>query len=157
MRDTSRALMRTHGGGLRLPNAYHLNNVLHSGRFAPMIAITAHEVTPAVAALFDLTQPTMPRAFNVLQGTVRGQILVNDLSQPTWAVVRDTIYGTLYFGGQSNAPLLAMVVEHFRQLGDIGIGCWRDDTLNDLLPPYPDYDGLTLYFTNRLPMLRFNH
>ncbi len=63
-----------------------------------MIAITAHEVTLAVAALFDPTQPTMPRAFNVLQGTVRGQILVNDLSQPTWAVVRDTIYGTLYFG-----------------------------------------------------------
>lgn len=116
-----------------------------------MIAITAHEVTADIAALFDFTKPTMPRAFNVLEGAVRGQILVNDLAQPTWAVVREVTFGTLYLGGHLSAPLLATLVEHFRQLGDVGIGCWRDDALNNMLPPNPDYDGLTLSFTERSP------
>lgn len=114
-----------------------------------MIEITAHEVTPAVLALFDLTQPTMPRAFNVLEGTTRGQILVDDPAQLTWAVVRDMMFGTLYLGGDINAPLLATLVAHFRQFGDVGIGCWPNDVLNDMLPPHPPYDGSTLYFPNR--------
>jgi RimJ/RimL family protein N-acetyltransferase len=42
-------------------------------------------------------------------------------------------------------------VEHFRTQGQAGIGCWRDDHLNDLLPPDPDYDGATLMFTDRAP------
>ena len=114
-----------------------------------MIALTAHEVTPAIAALFDPTQPTMPRAFTVLEGTVRGRILVDDLAQPTWSVVRDETYGTLYFGGEIHAALLLTLVEHFRQLGDVGIGCWPDDSLARMLPPNPAYDGRTLYFTQR--------
>lgn len=114
-----------------------------------MISITAHKVTPAIVALFDLAQPTMPRALNVLEGTTRGQILVDDLAQPGWAAVREAVYGTLYVGGQTNAPLLAALVERFRQHGDVGIGCWPDAPLHDMLPPNPDYDGRTLYFTER--------
>ncbi len=114
-----------------------------------MITLTAHEVTPAMAALFDLSQPTMPRAFNVLEGTTRGQIVVDDLAQPTWAVVHESTYGTLYLGGEINAPLLVTLVAHFRPLGDVGIGCWRDDAPNRVLPPQPHYDSSTLYFTDR--------
>ncbi len=114
-----------------------------------MITIAAHEVTPAMASLFDLSKPTMPRAIKVLQGTIRGQIVVDDPAHPTWAVVRDVTYGTLYLGGEFDAPLLARLVAHFRQLGDVGIGCWPDDALNDVLPPQPDYDGSTLYFPDR--------
>lgn len=114
-----------------------------------MIAITAHEVTPAILALFDLTQPTMPRAMNVLEGTVRGQILVDDPAQPLGAAVREAVFGTLYVGGQINAPLLAALVEHFRQHGDVGLSCWPDAPMSDMLPPRPDYDGRTLYFTQR--------
>lgn len=114
-----------------------------------MITITAYAVTPAILAFFDLTQPAMPRAFNILQGTIRGQILVDDPAQPTWAVVRDEIYGTLYLGGQFNATLLTTLVAYFRQFGAVGIGCWPNDALNDMLPPQPDYDGTTLYFTDR--------
>lgn len=116
-----------------------------------MITITNREVRPEVMALFDLNKPTMPRAFNVLEGVNHGQILVDDPTQPTWAVVRDAIYGTLYFGGQMGAPLLASIVEHFRESGEVGIGCWLDDPLNEMLAPSPDYDGRTLYFTERSP------
>lgn len=116
-----------------------------------MIAITPYEVTPALAALFDLTQPTMPRAFNVLKGIVRGQTVVDDLAHPTWAVVQDATFGTLYCGGQLNAPTLAAIVEYFRQFSDVGIGCWPESDVNSMLPPNPDYDGRTLYFTHRSP------
>jgi RimJ/RimL family protein N-acetyltransferase len=99
--------------------------------------------------LFDCTKPTMPRAFNVLEGTVRGQILVDHITQPTWALVRNPIYGTLYLGGQYTPSLITSFVEHFRKQGDVGIGSWRDDSLNTMVPPNPDYDGTTIYFTNR--------
>lgn len=114
-----------------------------------MLAITAQQVTPNILALFDLTKPTMPRAFNVLEGSIRGQILVDDLAQPRWAVVREATYGTLYFGGQLNAALVTTLVDHFRHIGDVGIGCWPDAALNAMLPPNPEYGGRTLYFTDR--------
>jgi GNAT superfamily N-acetyltransferase len=39
--------------------------------------------------------------------------------------------------------------DHFFQFGSIGVGCWQDDALNQILPANPDYDGFTLYFTER--------
>ena len=116
-----------------------------------MISIAAHQVTPDISALFDFTKPTVPRAFNVLEGIIRGQIYTDDPIYPTWAVVREAIYGTLYTGGQINDSLLASLVQHFRRISDVGIGCWLNDRLNDMLPPNPDYDGRTLYFTDYLP------
>ena len=113
-------------------------------------SISASQVTPEILALFDFTRPTMPRAFNVLEGVNRGQILVDDLTHPEWAVVRDGTYGTLYLGGRVNAGLLSAVVLQFREIGEVGIGCWLDDPLNELIPPQPDYDGRTLYFVERL-------
>lgn len=114
-----------------------------------MISITYEQLIPTILSLFDFTKPTMPRAFNVLEGLNRGQILVNDLAHPTWAVVRDVIYGTLYFGGQVHADLVATLVPFFRELGEVGIACWLDDPLNEIIPVAPEYDGLSLYFPER--------
>jgi RimJ/RimL family protein N-acetyltransferase len=114
-----------------------------------MITITHQQVTPEILALFDLTKPTMPRAFSVLENVTRGQILVDDPTQPTWSVVREATYGTLYFGGQIHATLVASIVQHFRQSSEVGIGCWLDDPFNEILPAEYDYDGRTLYFTER--------
>lgn len=114
-----------------------------------MRAISSDELTPAITALFDPTKPTMLRALNVLEGMVHGQILVDDPMHPRWAIVRDTIYGTLYLGGQFTADLLATLVHHFRAEGGVGISCWPDDPINHMLPPNPDYDGATLYLTDR--------
>ena len=113
--------------------------------------ITPQQVTPEMLALFDINRPTMPRAFSVLDGITRGDILVDDSAPPTWAVVRDALFGTLYIGGQVDAALLNSIVERFRQSGQVGIASWLDDPLNEILPSDPDYDGRTLYFTKRLP------
>jgi GNAT superfamily N-acetyltransferase len=117
-----------------------------------MISIDAGQVSPEIIGLFDLVKPTMPRALLVLEGLNRGQILVDDLAHPTSAVVRDGMYGTLYFGGQAGAPLVASLVQHFRGIGEVGIGCWLDDPMNDFIPVGPHYDGRTLYFTERSSM-----
>ena len=114
-----------------------------------MITLAQAQVTPELLSLFDITKPTMPRAFNVLEGLNRGDILVDQSAHPRWAVVRESTYGTLYFAGQVDATLVHMLVEHFRTLGEVGIGCWLDDPLNHMLPANPDYDGRTLYFTER--------
>ena len=111
--------------------------------------ITHEHVTPELLALFDITKPTMPRAFSVLEGVNRGQILVDDPRDPTSAVVRDGMYGTLYFGGHMSAPLLAALVQYFRGVGEVGIGCWLGDPLNEMIPSDFDYDGRTYYFTQR--------
>lgn len=114
-----------------------------------MLSITYQEVTPEILNLFDLDNPTMPRAFNVLEGIITGQIMVDSLTQPNWAVVREGIYGTLYFGGQITSSVIPSIFGHFFQFGGIGVGCWLDNPLNQILPASPDYDGFTLYFTER--------
>jgi RimJ/RimL family protein N-acetyltransferase len=114
-----------------------------------MLSISADQVTFIISSLFDLTKPTMPRAFNVLEGLNRGLILVDNLTLPTRAVVREATYGTLYFGGQVDSLLVQEIVHHFRQFGEVGIGCWLDDQLNNRIPADPEYDGRTLYFTER--------
>ena len=116
-----------------------------------MIQINHMKVNQNIKTLFDITNPTMPRAFNVLEGIMRGQIIVDDQPNPTWACVRDGIYGTLYFGGQITASLAASLVDRFRQIGEVGIGCWLDDELNAMIPSNHDYDGRTLYYTECIP------
>lgn len=116
-----------------------------------MVSLNADQITTEIIRLFDPDKPTMPRAFNVLEGLNRGQILADDPVHPTWAVVRDVIYGTLYFGGQVNDSLVAVLVERFRHVGEVGIGCWLNDPLIEMIPPDHEYDGRTLYFTERSP------
>ena len=116
-----------------------------------LTAITFEQVTPEILALFEINKPTMPRAFNVLEGLNRGQILVDDLTKPPSAVVRDGLYGTLYFGGSVGKPQITSLVQHFRQHGEAGIGCWLDDPLNEMIPDDFDYDGRTYFFTKRSP------
>jgi RimJ/RimL family protein N-acetyltransferase len=114
-----------------------------------MLEITQQDVTPEILNLFDLSKPTMPRAFSVLEGITKGQIVVDNPIQPSWAAVREVVYGTLYFGGPITSSLLTSLCNHFLQYGGIGIGCWLDDPLNRMLPANPDYDGFTLYFPER--------
>ncbi|MBK9927095.1 MAG: hypothetical protein IPP66_17640 [Anaerolineales bacterium] len=89
-----------------------------------MLSITQQEVTPEILNLFDLNNPTMPRAFNVLEGIITGQILVDNLTQPSWAVVREGIYGTLYFGGQITSSVIPSIFGHFFNLAVsvLGVG-----------------------------------
>src|SRR5262245_43945049 len=115
-----------------------------------MIHISPAQVTPALHALFDPDMPTMPRACAVLDGHITGQIMTDDPDRPTWGAVRSRTFGTLYLGGTFSVPLLQQLVDDLRRTGDVLVGCWPGDPLLALLPPQADYEGWTLYFTNRL-------
>lgn len=125
------------------------SGIIHSETALAMRTIAPHQLTPEILALFDASKPTMLRAFNVLEGTTHGQILLDERVQPSWAIVRNTIYGTLYLGGEFTPSLLAVALDYFRAQGDVGLSCWRDDPINYMLPPNPDYDGTTLSFSDR--------
>jgi hypothetical protein len=112
-----------------------------------MLYLTASEATPALRALLDPDMPTMLRAFGVLDGHISGQIITDDRVRPAWVAVREATFGTLYLGGAFDRPLVQQLIDGLRATGDVAIGRWPDDALLQLLPPQPDYDGRTLYFT----------
>jgi RimJ/RimL family protein N-acetyltransferase len=116
-----------------------------------MISLSPEAVTPALVALFDPHHPTIGRAFTVLAGVSQGQILADDPVCPRWAAVCEASYGTLYLGGQVDEALVVELLEHLRQSGDVGIGCWPDDPLATVRLAEPQYDGQTLFFPIRSP------
>jgi RimJ/RimL family protein N-acetyltransferase len=115
-----------------------------------IIRIAAHQVSTPLRALFDVDQPVAIRCFAVLDGSIRGQIWTDDLTQPTWSAVQEAAFGTLFLGGRPNASLVHELVEELRQERSVALALWPDHPYNQLLPPSPDFDGWELGFTDRL-------
>lgn len=114
-----------------------------------MISLQPDQVTPALQALFDPGLPAGLRCFSVLAGTTQGQILTDQLSQPTWGAVWEANDGTLYLGGQIEAATLSALFTHLQSVGDVLVGYWEGDPVADRLPPAPDYVGTVLEFMDR--------
>lgn len=114
-----------------------------------LVSIQPDSASPAVRALFDADMPAGARCFATLDGIHKGTILTDDPDNPTWAVVKDAAYGTVYFGGALKASAIYDLIMEFRPESDVLIGVWRDDPLLKKLPPSPDYDGWTVDFTDR--------
>jgi GNAT acetyltransferase len=112
--------------------------------------IPAHQVSPSLRGLFDVSQPLAIRCFAVLDGAICGQIWTDDLTQPTWGAVQEAAFGTLFLGGQPEASLVHQLVAELRPEQDVALALWPDHPYNQLLPPAPDFDGWELEFTDRL-------
>ena len=65
-----------------------------------MLRLNPLQITPAISSLFDGTWFTMPRAFNVLEGSTCGQILTDDLNHPTWAAIRENAFADYILNGE---------------------------------------------------------
>jgi GNAT superfamily N-acetyltransferase len=114
-----------------------------------MIRTSPHQVTPQLRSLFDPGAPASLRCFAVLDGNAAGQIWADALSSPTWGIVREAAFGSLYFGGAPDAHTIGHVIADLAENGDVLIGLWRGDERWETLPPDPDYVGATLEFTGR--------
>ncbi len=114
-----------------------------------MLQIPAEQVRPQLRALFDPGLPASLRCLAVLDGHAAGKILTDDPARPTWGGVQEACFRSIYLGGALEAPILHQLVSELRQDGDVLIGLWPDDERLDLLPPSPDYEGVTLEFTDR--------
>lgn len=114
-----------------------------------IINVSPEEASPALRALFDVDQPLAIRCFAVLDGNICGPIWTDDPVRPTWGIVQESAYDTLFLGGQPDAGLVHELIADLRQGAGAEIGLWPDHPYNQLLPPDPDVDSWELEFTDR--------
>lgn len=108
-----------------------------------------NQATPALRDLFSPADPASLRCFAVLDGHAAGRIITDQPDQPTWGVVQEGAFGSLYLGGDIQPSMLHQLITSLRQDGEVLIGLWLDDPRWSRLPSAPDYSGYTLEFTHR--------
>ncbi len=116
----------------------------------PFLRLTPLQVTPRLQALFSRTDPASVRCFAVLGGRAAGKVFTDDPVNPTWAVLQEATFGSLYIAGDVQPVLLDQLVADLRQDGDVLVGLRPDDPRWKLLPPTPDYSGYVREFTDRI-------
>ena len=116
-----------------------------------MIEVPAGLETRALIELFGADEPAGWRLRAVLDGVMRGVIYTDDPDRPSYAVLRELAYGTLYVGGRPNAAALTGLVDELKTQGEVLYGHWPDDRrIRDLLPA-PEYEGTIYDYTDRDP------
>jgi len=120
------------------------------GREARMIQVPPSQVTPQLRELFGPNVPASLRCFSVLDSHSEGQVWVDTLPSPSWGIVREAAFGSLYFGGAPDAAIISDMIASLKNQGDVLIGLWPEDDLLQMLPPNPEYVGSVLEFGNHL-------
>ncbi len=88
-----------------------------------MIPITPAQVTPTIRSLFQTNEMGATRCFTVLEGSaLNGKILVDNLADPRWGLVQETVDNSLFLGGNIDAVAFTKAFAELRQEGDILIG-----------------------------------
>ena len=116
-----------------------------------MIEIQTDQVTSYLTSLFDGLMPQAQRCFAVLQGSLLGKILIDDLAAPVWAAVWEQADGTLYLGGHMTAQIVDEVINVLRREAEVLVGLWVDDPRWAWLPPRANYVGFAIDFVDRAP------
>ena len=113
-----------------------------------MIQISPEQVTPELKALFRADDPASLRCFAVLDGNADGWVWADSLACPTWGIVQEAGFRSIYLGGLPDAQTVAIIAE-LNQAGEVLIGLPHGDRRFEMLPSNPDYVGSTLEFTDR--------
>src|SRR5262245_12960212 len=114
-----------------------------------MIQLTSTQVSSQLSSLFDPDMPASVRCFAVLEGQLGGRIWTDDLANPTWGLVQEIAFGTIYLGGRFAPSLLSQLMTQLRQDSDVLFGFWPGDQYLPLLPSQPEYEGTVLEFLDR--------
>ena len=114
-----------------------------------MLPVSPRQVTPKLKALFKADDPASLRCFAVLDGRAAGWLWTDDLAHPTWCIVQEVGFRSVYLGGLHDAHTLGCIVAQLRRAGEVLIGLPSGDERLHMLPPNPDYVGTTLEFTDR--------
>jgi RimJ/RimL family protein N-acetyltransferase len=113
--------------------------------------ISPQQVTTEFRSLFDPGDPASLRCFAVLDGEACGGIYTDCPRHPSWGVVQESAFGSLYLGGSQHYPSLRRLLLRIRRDGDVLVGMWPNDLRWQLMPRSPDFTGSTLDFSNRKP------
>jgi hypothetical protein len=115
----------------------------------PMIQVSPEQVTSELKALFREDDPASLRCFAVLDGNADGLVWVDSLARPTWGIVQEAGFRSIYLGGLPDTQTLTRIIVELGQTGEVLIGLPNGDRRFEMLPPDCDYIGSTLEFTNR--------
>jgi hypothetical protein len=84
------------------------------------------------------------------KATCRDVSFTDDPNQPTWAVLQETVYRTIYPAGLVTHSVLERLIPDLRRDGEVLVGFWPDDPrITDFLSFQPEYDGRVLDFFDR--------
>jgi GNAT superfamily N-acetyltransferase len=102
---------------------------------------------------FDLDDPAAFRLKYALRGGFPARVFTDDTDQPTWAVLQEMAFGTLYLAGTFTLGQLGpLVADCLKSSAEVLFGYWdwQGDALKSLFPP-PQYEGEVLDFSDRDP------
>jgi GNAT superfamily N-acetyltransferase len=120
------------------------------GRKKTLIEVSPSQVTPRIRKLFHPDAPAGLRCFAVLDRQSRGQIWVDDPSSPKSGIVREAVFGSLYFGGELDAKTIHDTISGLKDRGDVLIGLWPEDDLWKKVPADPNYVGSVFEYNRRI-------
>ena len=123
----------------------------------PFLQLSPDQVTPELRAIFTPAEPASVRCFAVLDGHAAGRIFTDHPESPTWAVLQEAVFGSLYLVGMLSQSILRQLVSKLRTEGDVLVGLWQQDPRWSFLPPDPEYAGYTLEYFDRNPDRDSNH
>jgi RimJ/RimL family protein N-acetyltransferase len=107
------------------------------------------QVTSELRTLFDPADPASLRCLAVLDGHAAGRIFTDHPDTPTWGVVQEAAFGSIYLAGDLQPNLLHQLITFLRAEGDVLVGLLQEDSRWSLMPPAPEYSGYTLEYTDR--------
>jgi GNAT superfamily N-acetyltransferase len=119
---------------------------------APWSPDLAHLIAP----LFSSDCPIPIRLWAVLEGTITGRIVVDQVPQPTLALVQEVTEGTTYLGGTPTRQTLTAAITLLRTTHKVIVCLWPDDPVRSILPDAPSYDGSAIDFTDRSPAVKLD-
>lgn len=102
-----------------------------------------------LAPLFAVDRPIPVRLWAILDGTIRGRILVDSRDAPTLALIQELAEGTTYVGGAVSLEALSDGIAQLRKEQEVVICCWRDDPIGSLVAQAAYYDGEAIDFVDR--------
>ena len=116
---------------------------------AHMGQVRPEQATAELKALFRTDDPASLRCFAVLEGKADGWLWTDSLARPTWGVVQEAGFRSIYLGGAPDTQALTALITELGQTGEVLIGLPHGDRRFESLPPNSDYIGSTLEFTDR--------
>jgi len=114
-----------------------------------MIEINEDPIPEEIKKYFDLTDPAGLRCAGVLDGILPGRIFADSISNPSWFVLQETTFGSIYLGGDIESECLSVVIQRLLKDGDVLLGMWSEDERWGIVPLEADYDGEVLDFYDR--------
>jgi hypothetical protein len=111
------------------------------------------EIARQMETLFAGDRPIPIRLWAILDGIIPGRIVVDESTQPTFAVLQELAEGTTYLGGVLTSRAATDAFALLRPYQEVVIGVWPGDPLRAALPAAPYYEGTAIDFTDRSPAI----